>query len=251
MRSHEENLETVMKHLKDQRFFVMLAALGLFLACGNKTEEQEAVVAPVQETQAICMWDEASLRASPSQQGKWLSAISLGEKVAYLGETALDSSDDNKEYSKVRLSDGKDGWINSYLIIPNAKAAALVQKTSIYKRPDVLTGTNVEFGPMNMVAVKSEKDDWIEVVGSQKKKSGWVKNNVVSYKDEDVAVAILAAKALAEKDPARQKQKLEAVLNNPAFAGSVFISELQNMLSPGSPVQELPDTSGVEEKAEN
>jgi SH3-like domain-containing protein len=186
-----------------------------------------------------------SLRASPSQQGKWLSSISLGEKVVYLGATAVDSADNNREYCKVRLSDGKEGWAFAWPIISNAKAAAVLQKSVIYKRPDLLTSTATELSPMTMVAVKSEKEDWIEMVTSKKEKSGWVKNNVVSYKDEDVAVAILVAKAMAEKDVAKQKEKLEAILNNPSFAGSVFIEELRNRLYSG---QAPTDTATVVEE---
>lgn len=185
------------------------------------------------------------MRASPSQQGKWLSSISLGEKVVYLGATAVDSADNNREYCKVRLSDGKEGWAFAWPIISNAKAAAVLQKSVIYKRPDLLTSTATELSPMTMVAVKSEKEDWIEMVTSKKEKSGWVKNNVVSYKDEDVAVAILVAKAMAEKDVAKQKEKLEAILNNPSFAGSVFIEELRNRLYSG---QAPTDTATVVEE---
>ncbi|MFQ5823414.1 MAG: SH3 domain-containing protein [bacterium] len=228
-----------------------LATIFIFLACGDQSKQQtEQQTTPMikPEVVAVCIWDGASLRSEPSRKAKLLSTISLGEQVIWLGDTVVDSTDKNREYYKIKLSDGKEGWTSSYLLVPKAKAAAITQKAFIYKRPDLLTVTDDFFEPMNMVAVVSEADDWLEVVGNKRKKKGWIKNRDISYKEADVAVTILTTKALAEKDAEKQREKITAIINNPDFAGSIFLPELREMLGPGESMhKETTDTSMTEE----
>ena len=118
--------------MKKINLFVLI--VFLLTSCGeksNKTSKKES-------NEAICIWNNASLRAGPSSGDKWLSSISLGEIVTLLGESKVDSTDNNLEYLKVKLSDGKEGWVSSYLLIPGGKSAALTEKAVIYKRPDLL-----------------------------------------------------------------------------------------------------------------
>ncbi len=202
----------------------------------------------------VCIWDRAVLRSEPSyQEGKWLASIALGEKVTWLGETQTDSSGAKKlEFHKVRLSDGKEGWALAYVLVRDAVPAAVIQKTYIYQRPDILTVTDQAFEPMDLLAVSKIEGDWLEVIGNQRKKSGWIKKDGVSFREEDVAVAALAYKAFREEDEAVKRQKLLAIVENPALANSVFMAGLRAMLNPIpapeeflSPIEELPpgDTS--------
>ena len=80
-----------------------------------------------------------------------------------------------------------------------------------------------------MVAIIKTENDWLEVIGAQRKKNGWIKNDGVSLRQEDVAVAILVSKALAEKNEEKRMEKIEAIINNTAFRSSGFIPELQQM----------------------
>lgn len=94
------------------------------------------------------------------------------------------------------MSDGTVGWAISNLIVLNAQTAAIMDEAVIYKRPDLLTITDKKFDKMEMVAIKDTSDDWIEVVGNQNKKTGWIKSKMVTENPEDVAVAILARKKI-------------------------------------------------------
>jgi len=209
--------------------YILLIAIFIVFSCTERSEQEDTTA---KELSAVCIWDGASLRDAPSKKAKWLSSISLGEKLIMLGDTAIDSADNNREFYKVRLSDDKEGWAQAYPLALNAQPAAIIQKSVIHKRPDLLTSTNNAFEKMEMVAVVAEKNDWIEVIGNKREKSGWIKNQFVTYKKTDVAVAIKANKALGEKDQKLKEEKINEILDNSALSGSVFIEELQRILYP-------------------
>ena len=189
--------------------------------------------------ETICIWDQAVLRSIPSREkGKFLASISLGETVIWLGESTIDSTDQNLEYHKIRLSDGKEGWTLAYSLVRGARAAAITQKSYVHQRPDMLTVTDKIFEPMDMIAISKIDSDWLEVVGNQRKKSGWIQNNGVSFQEADVAVAILATKALREADPDKRRQLLTGIAENPALSNSVFMAGLRAMLSPTPSLEE-------------
>ena len=187
----------------------------------------------------VCIWDRAVLRTEPSMEnGKWISSIALGEKVTWLNESYVDSADNNREFLKVRLSDGKEGWTIAYVLVRNAKPAAITQKVYVYRRPDILTITDKAIDPMEMVAITKSEGEWLEVVGKERKKSGWNKNEGISLKDADVAVAILASKALAEDDEKKKLAKLQAIIENPDLANSVFLNAIRQLLMPNPSLEE-------------
>ncbi|MEL6822726.1 MAG: hypothetical protein AAFP70_13265 [Calditrichota bacterium] len=232
-----------------QYFYVLLAALLLLTSCQNQTPQtsdqaaEEEIVEEVtsEEVAAVCIWDGTSLRSIPKVKGRYLSGISLGEQVTWMGIARTDTSTSRKvEYLKIRLSDGTEGWASSSGIIRDASAGAVVQKTYVYLRPDLLTVTEKYFEPMEMVAISKEQEGWLEVVGSQRKKKGWIRNDGgVSVEKADVAVAILASKAFEISNDSERRNKLKSLIENPQFENSVFISALRTMLSPEPTLREL------------
>jgi hypothetical protein len=183
----------------------------------------------------VCLWDKAGLKADPTQKGKYLSDISLGEQVTFLGDTAVDASDKNKAYRKVRLSDNKEGWVQSYLVETDAKPAAVTKATQIYKRPDLATVSNEMFDLGDFIALGAENGDWVEAVGSKRKKKGWIKKgDGLSFTKEDVTVSILIEKAFAEESPDKQKAKLEDITKNAALASSMFVPSVKALLASGN-----------------
>ena len=127
----------------------------------NKTNES-GKAGDSDGTATVCIWDRAVLRTLPSlDNGKWISSVALGEKVSWLNETYIDSSDNNREFLKIRLSDGKEGWTLAYVLVRNAKPAAVTQKIQVYRRPDILTITDKVIEPMEMVAItKFDANGW-------------------------------------------------------------------------------------------
>lgn len=214
-------------------FFCLIVFAAITSSCQKSDESQVAQIEPqpvveeVKEIPSVCIWNEASVRADASRKAKWISAMALGEKVIWLGEEKIDSTDKNRKFLHIRLSDGTEGWSSEYVIATDAKPSVTYKEAPIYRRPDLLTVTDNVFEPMEMVAIVGADGDWIEVIGKENKKKGWIQSKLVSIKDTDVAVGLLAGKALNEKNEDKKKEKLQTILNNTAFAGSIFLEDIE------------------------
>lgn len=232
------------------RYFVIFAVLlTAILGCesGSYPEVQNQLQAgepsesemKTEGVVTVCIWDRGVLRTKPSlEHGKWISSMALGEKVTWLNESYVDSTDNNREFLKIRLSDGKEGWTVAYVLVRDAKPAAITQKTFLHRRPDILTITEKYFDPMELLAITKTDGDWLEVVGNQRKKTGWIKNEGITLKDADVAVANMVWKAFSTEDPEKRRAILEAIIENPDLANSVFLNPIRHMLSPNPSAEE-------------
>jgi hypothetical protein len=205
----------------------VIISMILFACQGQKKQE---VVQEKKSIPSVCIWDGGTVRTAPSKDAKWMSSLSLGEEVIWLGITAVDSSDRNLEYYKIQLSDSTLGWASKWVIITDAKPSVIIKSADIYRRPDILTGIDKEFEPMEIVAVEQTENEWIKVVGAEQKKKGWIRKEFVSQENIDIAVGVLAMRALEQQKPELKTEKIEAIVNNPAFQSSVFIPELKEML---------------------
>ncbi len=237
------------------RYLTILALMSIvFVSCKPRSDaENSNTGAVVQEEfsylskiepgcDAVCIWDQTVVRSEPSREkGRWLAALSLGETVVWLGESAVDSSDQNLEYHKIQLSDGKVGWALAYSLVRGAKSGAITQRAYIHQRPDLLTVTDAIFEPMDMVAISRIEGDWYEAIGNQRKKSGWIHKGGVSFAQADVAAAILATKAFRESNPEKRQQMLSIIVENPALSNSVFLAGIRAMLSPSPMLDKAPN----------
>lgn len=194
---------------------------------------EESAPAP-EKMEAVCIWNNISVREEPSQKGKWLTSLSLGEQLTALNITAKDSIKD-RDYVKVILKDGTEGWSISSFIVTNASGAAVRDEANIYKRPDLLTKTDEAFSPTDIVAVIETDGDWALVKGQRTGDTwideGWVKSDNLSHDAVDMAVAKFAKEAFAKEDPASQSGALEEILDNDDFGSSVFIPSLREKLT--------------------
>jgi len=213
---------------------------SLFLFCSkndgsqqNQSQEQTAKTEDViiEELPAVCIWDKGSVRQEPNKDGKWISSMALGEKVTWLGETSIDSSDKNVEYHKIKLSDGTEGWASTYVVEIDAKPAVILKVVSLYKRPDYLTVTEKKLQEMEIIALKKSENGWLEVVGQKKQTQGWIQNENISQSDIDIAVGLLASKAISEKNEEVKTKRINEIIDNPAFQSSVFIPSLKDLIS--------------------
>lgn len=176
---------------------------------------------------AICLLDKLSVRETPSGKGKWITSMSLGEKVYFTGEKYIDSVS-KKDYFKVKLIDGKEGWSRAPFLAVNGKVGVMVKNASVYKRPDLLTKTENEFSPMDIIAVIGNQDDWIQVKG--KRATGkyieevWVKSNNISDKSVDIATAKYASIAMTKPTMTERIKALQEIVENSDFSESIFIN---------------------------
>lgn len=203
---------------------------------GKKNETEVSTSDVNEEVPIVCLWSALSIRETPSQKGKRLTTIYLGELATYLGETQTDASNTKKpvDFVKIRLTDGKEGWAAARFMVVNGKPAAITDLTKLYKRPDILSASKNDFEKMQFVVVTEEKDDWVRVKGIERSvnwyREGWVKKDKITEDNIDIPVAILAAKALSKKDFVNQKEAIEDILANTDLSSSQFFPVLRSKL---------------------
>lgn len=180
---------------------------------------------------AVCIWNNISVREKPDGNAKWLTAISLGEIIKSTQIIEVDSAKDNRKYVRVILADGLSGWSLEDFIVPESKPGAFLEKTLIYERPDLLTKTDESFFQMDIVAIKEKSSEWILVEGRRKDdqwlSEGWVKANAVIQDKKDIAFAKFASEALGLEKPEEKKKAMDEILNTVEFYNSIFYATLE------------------------
>lgn len=205
---------------------------------------------------AVCIVDGATLKDAPGKEGSFVASLQLGEKLKCTDEKEIETQNGTKKYYEVELDGGKSGWVKESSIITSAKPAAIVTDAPVYGRPDLVTITSKVFSPLDIVAVKQKKGDFVEVYGKtkdgKKVKGGWVKYDALSFEDVDVAVAIYVAKANKKMGNEARMAALKEIVENPDFSSSRFISELTALTSevpvePAEPAETTDTTAATAE----
>ena len=225
--------------------FILLAAL--VCACStkpNEAVEEEAGDLYKGDKQAICLGNNVSVRNAPATTGDLLTAISIGESVAYLDSVVVDTVSKGKyEYALIRLSDGTEGWAVKSYLFKDTQLLAITAEATIYSRPDLLTATKKSFKPMDLFVITSsglvnsqsdmdaQEADWLPVTGRvQGTKSfttGWIKGGNATSEQSDVLVAQLVYKANELKD--NRMEELNNIILDGAYSGSVFINNIREL----------------------
>jgi hypothetical protein len=219
--------------MKTLKLLIMMAVV--LTACKGKKSEQtvieenETATAEVAKVLAVSVFDKVPVRAEPKKGGKYLTSLNLGETMSYLGEEVADSNDAKRKFYKVELSDGTVAWARTYGVISDATPAAIISKTPVYKRPDLVNKTSMVLNPLEFVVIVGEKDDWVEIIGAQKKKKGWVKKQYLKTKGEDVAVSTLAYKSILSIDGEIEKEKVPGFLDELPYKNTAFDGYLQQI----------------------
>ncbi len=172
----------------------------------------------------VCLWSKVGLRDIAGRKGaKYITTIYFGETVKFLGEK--EKGNDDKEYLKVELSDGQQGWVYEHLFAEKGKIAVLKNSLPIYKRPEVMEFIGNKFKRGDIVVVLDQsKGEWKKVSGFKKKDDGWIqKTNNLVYDDLDIKLAILYNRALNEESKSKKQKMLKLIIDNPAFQESSFI----------------------------
>ncbi|WP_136466779.1 SH3 domain-containing protein [Flagellimonas onchidii] len=172
---------------------------------------------------AICLWPKVGLRDQPGRKNaKYLATIYYGETVQFLNEKK--QADDNKEYIKLKLSDGTEGWAYEYLFAMSGKLGIVENATELYKRPDIMTFEGEKIEPIDMVVLlETEQEGWHKVVGLKKELNGWIQNtDSILTTELDVKMGILYWRA-QEETGVKKYDLLENIVNNPAFKKAKLI----------------------------
>lgn len=224
-------------------FLLCLIMVFAFASCGSdKKDGQDTDVENVDDADedldddaetksnvALSTWEGHAAKESPANDGKWVATIAFGEELTLQSETETDSKS-GKSFEKVKLLDGKEGWVRSDFIAKGAKMAAVTADAQIYKRPSISTITDEVITAGTIVVLKGKKDDFSEFIAkndaSNRRKEGWLLGEkALTTSEEDLAAAILLSKAMAEKAPQKRKEKLKQVADQ--YPNSVFAKTAQ------------------------
>ena len=228
-----------MKHT----YIFLIIITAIFISCESKNNSDNGILVQEEEkadavkSTATCIWKEVSVKDSPSEKGKFLTSVFLGERFTFLEDTASEKVGDKRIlYTKIQLTDGKEGWVRSDFIAVGATGAAFTKEATIYKRPDLMTSTSKTFSMMDFVAIKTTSTSgWVEVIGKRVGDSwfttGWVKKENLTERDVDVAFSIFYQRAMDNKDFEKQTKELEALLLKDELSNSIFYAAVDNRVN--------------------
>jgi SH3-like domain-containing protein len=158
------------------------------------------------------------------------ASFNRGELVTLLGEQG--------EWSNVRASDGKEGWLKTNRIVKGAdlKIGTLYTEGKIFQRPDLLAlDSTKKIDPGSLVFMVEEKDQFASVnyTGST---TGWTLKTDLVFEQSEVEAAKLISKIRqlrADNDAGAPKME---ELARSQFAGSQLLTLLDT-----APAEATPD----------
>lgn len=234
--------------------FLGLLLVSVLTSCkeGQATEgeiitEEEVPVVPKDtlplHKSAVCVWSPyASLRREPGRKlytkdGKnnWIVSIRYGEVVELLDST-VHVEKENRDYMKVKLKDGKEGWVYDYLFEKYAKPAVVLKETRLYRRPDQMTLRDDGLEPGEIIVLIQDPDkpggkSWYHVSSKRKIKKGWIHQpNHISTSSRDVQAALLYYKARNTKATDKKLDRLRSILQIAGIEKSPFAAMVQESI---------------------
>lgn len=233
--------------------FVFLAAAFLSTGCGgaesgDKPENSEEVEEEEEgfdesANVALSTWEGHSV--SDAVGGKWVASLTFGEKVELLGESDTDAAS-QKSFEKVRLLDGKEGWVRADMIHKGGELMVTTSDLQVYSRPGISNIKDEVVAAGSLMIKVGENEEFIEFMGRNSGKSrqkGWLLGaKGISTDATDVSIGIMLHKALDEKVPEKRSAKLQAIVDNPANQDSPMLSVVNDKLGQlGSATTDLRD----------
>lgn len=228
---------------------IAAASIVAFASCSSQpkeaptteeVEESSPVVESIDPTPAVCIWNKLALRETAHPKGKYLTAISVGETLEYLGQ---DSVTEKRTYASVRLNDGKEGWVLKDFLAIDAKPGTATEDFNIYSRPDLLTKTDKKFLKMDIIASIETEGEWMKIkgrrTGADWMDEGWVKSQNISFEAVDIATAKFAKEALAKDSEEDKMTAIQELLDNTDLSSSIFMEELRSLTTKPEIEEEL------------
>lgn len=180
-----------------------------------------AFVSGVFAQSAVTAWDRIGILIAPGKTSTQIGAIKFGTDPVLLTGDRSPVQEDKKvrTYAKVILEDGKAGWVNEYLLIPDGEAAVVTKRSGAYQLPEenasMLRG--IEFTPGEPVIKTAFNGPFVYVFSRNKEKQGWIMAESIVWGGDEVKNALLFQKAMAEPVLEKRIQKLMEIRNQEGF----------------------------------
>jgi SH3-like domain-containing protein len=157
---------------------------------------QAAAVDAGSSQPGVVAWPKVAMRATADEKAKVLTTVNYGERL-----TVLDKGD---PFTRVRLSDGQDGFILSrFVVVGMAQDATLTQDQDLYARPDALSPVKKRERPGVLFLVTQDANGWRQVQ-LQDRTVAWVPRDKAVTDEHEVAVAMALYRGealMAERKP--------------------------------------------------
>jgi uncharacterized protein YgiM (DUF1202 family) len=194
---------------------------------------------------ALSTWEGHSVRTMSGAGGEWVATVTFGEKLELLGETEKDAKS-QKDFTKVRLLDGKEGWVRADMIHTGGELAVIREESQIYSRPGISNIKDEVVAPGTLIIIIGNNEEFVEFTarnsGNNRQKGWMLGARGYSTDAIDISVGIMYRKALDEKLPEKRSAKLQAILDNSSYTASSLIplvrAELEKANVPATPLGE-------------
>ncbi len=193
------------------RFLFSLVLISVFFSAESYAQITTFENSP--GGQLYCVWNQVTLRSGPGKTAPYLNGVFFGEVVEKTGEEAY-AREEQRTYIKVRTSEGVVGWVHEFLFIEGIGMAVITEPGRIYKRPrTVSTITDQTFLPGELVVLVSENNGWLNLIGREKKKLGWIEGaSKVTNSFQELEIASLFHDAKKKTKPEERQQALANLL---------------------------------------
>ncbi|MEW5855621.1 MAG: SH3 domain-containing protein [Myxococcota bacterium] len=179
---------------------LLLSVVALWTAGGCKQEHASATTDAAArnvdagvELPGVVAFTKVSVKQAPDEKARSVTLLSRGERLSVLEK--------GEPFSKVRLSDGEVGYVQTRnLLLGQITEATLVMDQDLYVRPDALSPVRKRAAAGTLLFVLADKDGWRQVQMPDKT-VGWVPRDkaVTDVAEVDAARALWKAELQIEQ----------------------------------------------------
>lgn len=139
-------------------------------------------------------------------ESNWMASLYRGEEVTLLKQDG--------DWSQVRASDGKEGWMKSSSILSSegVTVATVFDEAKTFSRPDFLAPSKTVIAPGSLLyVIKKSKDDTFSEINYAGSSSVWVETGKLNSDGREVSAArvVSRARSLDERKDEQAKQYWE------------------------------------------
>lgn len=195
-----------------------------------------AAPTPAAERDGYILYTASMVKQATDDAGvknNWLASLYRGEQITIL-ET-------QGEFTKVRASDGKEGYIKAAAVLDGqgVTAATVLDVVKTFARPDFLAPSKTVIAPGSLLyVVKKSKDDTFAEVNYRGTQTLWLEAGRLNADAKEVAAARIVSRARS-LDEAKDAKSVEQAKQYWDVAKSQFgdTQVVQKALAPAAPTE--------------
>ncbi len=230
-------------------FFISFSVLFLVSSCKKDEKKSEKNSIKKYAKFRAAVYSDKSLKT-------WLATLEKTESAEVVSSEKIEYADKTIEVATVKLSDGKQGFINQEFLAEKP-VVIIDENVKAYQRPDVGSAVVAVIPKGTIGFIIDEKADWVKIyIGNVSGKwitGHWVKGGfsvdealVQAAKDYEAAINLLANKKESSKKEA--KDKLSELSNGNSVISELSKKKLEELLGVDSPDLPAGDQKSSEKK---